>query len=394
MKNSFLSLVVLCILLSSCKNKKETPNKIEQNPLEEKEDTNIVRELSDKLTDVKPVTLTLEEANKLARLPLTCITNEYPNKLSQVLSSEKDLRAPSTLHPAFFGCFDWHSSVHAHWSLVRLLKKFPKLNKAPAIKKQLLANISKENIKKEVLYFQKKANKSFERTYGWAWLLKLAEEIHTWDDSIARPLEKNLQPLTNQIVKNYRNFLPKLNYPVRVGEHENTAFGLTFAYDYAQTTENEPLKDMIVSRAKKFYLTDHNCPLEWEPGGFDFLSPCLEEVDLMQRILAKQAFMLWVKNFLPQLLDKDFTMEPGEVSDRNDGKLVHLDGLNFSRAWVFYDLANKYKAFSHLRKVADQHAAYSFPHVVNDHYEGGHWLGTFAIYALSKQKNTDDYGAH
>ena len=220
-------------------------------------------------------------------------------------------------------------------------------------------------------------------------MLKLAEEIETWNDPLADELGKNLAPLTDFIVKKYIEFLPKLNYPIRVGEHSNTAFGLSFAYDYANAVEHTELKELISERAKDFYLSDNNCPLTWEPGGFDFLSPCLEEVSIMSRVLPKNAFEMWLEDFLPQLKSEDFDVEVGEVSDRTDGKLVHLeDGLNFSRAWVFYGLINQYpEKFSHLQEIADRHVAYSFPNLVGDSYEGGHWLGTFAIYALQESKD-------
>ena len=177
--------------------------------------------------------LNLKQANRLAQLPLNCINTEYPNKLGQTIGSASDLKEPSELHPAFYGCFDWHSAVHGHWSLVSLLKQFPDLENRNEIEQKLLKNISKENIQIEIEYFKGEHNKSFERTYGWAWLLKLAEELHTWDDEVANQLEQNLQPLTNLIIVKYLEFLPKLNYPIRVGEHPNTAFGLSFAYDYA-----------------------------------------------------------------------------------------------------------------------------------------------------------------
>ncbi|MFO8236013.1 MAG: DUF2891 domain-containing protein [Bacteroidales bacterium] len=333
--------------------------------------------------DKKPIYLTCEQAENLAQLPMSCIQNEYPNKPGMVLGGTEDLGEPSELHPAFYGCFDWHSAVHGHWSLVKLLKEFPELNNADSIKEHLAENISEKNIEQEVEYFKGEHNESFERTYGWAWLLKLAEEIHTWDDPIAGKLEKNLQPLTNIIIQRYMEYIPKLLYPIRIGEHENTAFGLTFAWDYAHTTNNDTLKEVIKSRAKDYYLKDMDCPIEWEPGGHDFLSPCLEEIDLMRRVLNKEEFDSWISDFMPELKDKDFELETGEVSDRTDGKLVHLDGLNFSRAWVLYGLAKQYPEYKHLVKTANKHVKYSLPNLVDDSYEGGHWLGSFAIYALT-----------
>lgn len=335
----------------------------------------------------KIVALTLAEANRLAALPLHCMQEEYPNKLNQTIGSGKDLQSPKTLHPAFYGCFDWHSSVHGHWSLVTLVKQFPDLENSEEIRRKLVENISKENIATEILYFNEKYNKSFERTYGWAWLLKLAEELHRWDDPLASKLETNLQPLTDIIVQGYLDFLPKLNYPIRVGEHTNTAFGLTFAYDYAKTVENTELANLIEKRAKDFYLNDENCPITWEPSGFDFLSPCLEEADIMRRILGKDEFKTWLHKFLPQLANKDFQLAQGKVSDRTDGKLVHLDGVNFSRAWCLYGIANQFPEYAHLKTVANEHINYSLPSIVDTNYEGTHWLGSFAIYALNTAAN-------
>lgn len=332
---------------------------------------------------VKTPQLTIVEANRLVNLPLDCINIEYPNKLGQTIGSEKDLQSPSNLHPAFYGCFDWHSSVHGHWSLVSLLKQFPNLEKASEIKEKLLSNMSKENILTEVAYFQKKYNKSYERTYGWAWLLKLTEEIHTWNDPIARKLEQNLQPLTALIVEKYISFLPKLNYPIRVGEHTNTAFGLTFAWDYAVALQDESLKKSIKKSAKKFYLNDVNCPISWEPSGYDFLSPCLQEAAIMKRILTKDKFVTWLDSFLPQLQNTKFTLPFGEVSDRTDGKLVHLDGVNFSRAWCLNKIAEGLPKYKHLKNSANAHINYSLPNIVSDNYEGSHWLGSFAIYSLN-----------
>jgi len=327
--------------------------------------------------------LDVVQANRLAKLPLACIHTEYPNKLNQTLGGEQDLQSPQQLHPAFYGCFDWHSSVHGHWSLVSLLKQFPDLTDAEGIKQALLSNITADKIKAEVAYFDNTHNSSFERTYGWAWLLKLAAEIHTWNDPVARSLEQNLQPLTDLIVQKYLEFLPKLNYPIRVGEHPNTAFGLSFAWDYAVEVNNEILMNAIKERALYFYKKDTACPIEWEPGGFDFLSPCLEEAALMKRILEETEFETWVHDFLPQLADPTFVLAVGEVSDRSDGKLVHLDGVNFSRAWSLNKIAENMPKYAHLNNVANAHINYSLPNIVGDSYEGGHWLGSFAIYALN-----------
>ena len=330
--------------------------------------------------------MTLEQANLLATLPLECVEKEYPNKLGQTLGSGDDLAEPKTLHPAFYGCFDWHSAVHGHWSMVKLLKMHPDLKEADRIKQVLKINLSKENIAQEVAYFDGKHNKNYERTYGWGWLLKLAEEINTWEDPLARELEENLKPLSELISQKLVDYLPKLQYPVRVGTHTNTAFGLSFAWDYAETFDDEALMNAIQDRATYFYGTDAGCPLTWEPSGADFLSPCFEEVDLMRRILGKEEFLAWMDQFLPQLKNSDFNVDVALVGDREDGQLVHLDGLNFSRAWVLFGLAKQYpEEYGHLVSLAQEHVAYSFPNLMGDSYEGGHWLGSFAIYALSAQ---------
>ena len=346
-----------------------------------------------KITQIEAVerpTLDLDEANRLAQLPLYCMDTEYPNKLNQTIGGDEDLQSPKALHPAFYGCFDWHSAVHGHWSLVSLLKQFPDLDKKELIIDKLRTTMSKDHILKEVKYFEGKHNATYERTYGWAWLLKLAEELHTWNNPLARELEDNLRPLTELLVQKYIEFLPKLNYPIRVGMHSNTAFGLTFAYDYAKTVNHKVLKQMIEQRAHDFYSQDQNCPISWEPSGYDFLSPCLEEAALMKRVLSKKEFYKWLEGFLPQILDKNFDIETGKVSDRTDGHLVHLDGVNFSRAWSLNSIADGISELDHLSAIADKHIQYSLSSIIDDNYEGGHWLGSFAIYALNSTSKDEN----
>lgn len=324
------------------------------------------------------------EARRLAALPLACLDTEYPNKLSQVLSGAEDLRSPSALHPTFYGRFDWHSAVHGHWSSVQLLHQFPDLEEATIIEQKLRERITPEHIQSEIIYFQTPHNKNFERTYGWAWLLKLAEALYTLKTPLGQELSQNLQPLTDLIVQNYLDFLPKLQYPIRVGTHTNTAFGLGFAYDYAQTVGHTKLKAAIEQRVLAFYAQDQACPIGWEPGGYDFLSPCLEEADMMRRVLSKEAFATWLDQFLPQLSNTNFWMKPAIVRDREDGHLVHLDGVNFCRAWCLYGIAQTLPEYGHLLPLAHAHVQQSLPNIVDDHYEGGHWLGSFALYALSQ----------
>ena len=364
-----LSFAILLVLLSACSPQQPTkgPESEAAPPLE------------------SPRTLSTEEAAQLATLPLACVHQEYPNKLGQVLGGGEDLGAPQQLHPAFYGCFDWHSSVHGHWSLVRLLKRYPDMPQATEARAALNQSLTPENIAGELDYFHGKHNTSYERTYGWGWLLKLAEELHTWDDPDARRLENALQPLTDLIAERFIDFLPKLVYAIRVGEHTNTAFGMSFAHDYAVAVQDSLLQSALEQASLRFFQNDADAPILWEPSGYDFLSPALEEVDMMRRVLDEAPFMAWLDEFLPGLAYPSFALEPGQVSDRTDGKLVHLDGLNFSRAWVLYGLAEQYpERFAHLYAVANAHVAHSLDHLVGDSYEGGHWLGSFALCALTR----------
>jgi hypothetical protein len=286
-------------------------------------------------------------------------------------------------HPAFYGCFDWHSSVHGHWTLVRILKTFPDLPEGKEIRGKLAQHLTAQNLEKETAFFYSEGNKTFERTYGWAWLLKLAHEMATWDDPLGRELYRNLQPLADSLVGKYVDFLKVLPYPIRVGEHTNTAFGLTFAWDYAGYIGHAGLKEAIEKRSRDFYMADRGCPVDWEPGGFDFISPCLMEADLMSRILGEEAFETWLADFLPGILDHEgFKLEPARVTDRSDPKIVHLDGLNFSRAWNLFHISNKLsRRYPHLEDLAWLHLNASLRHVASGYYEGEHWLASFAVYA-------------
>jgi hypothetical protein len=320
------------------------------------------------------------EASKLVELPLKCATQEYPNKLGQVIGDSTHLKQPKQLHPAFYGCFDWHSAVHGHWSMVELLRLYPDLKQADSIKNILTAHLSKENIEREVDYFQQDINNGYERMYGWAWLFKLSQALHEWDDPMAKQLHSNLQPLIEILEEKFQAFIPKLVYPIRVGEHTNTAFALNMMHDYAKSLNDKELLNKIKTAALGYYENDENYPLGWEPSGYDFLSPCLEEAVLMKKILDQKRFKTWVNLFLPQLQSQDFELEVAKVSDRSDGKLVHLDGLNFSRAWNLFKLS-KVEGLEHLQPIAIEHFNAAYPNLVGDGYEGGHWLGSFAVYA-------------
>jgi hypothetical protein len=331
--------------------------------------------------------LTSDSASRFATLALDCMHREYPNKLNQVLKDETRLLSPKTLHPAFYGCFDWHSSVHGHWMLTRLLKEFPNLPLRQQIIDGLSTSLTPENIAGEVLYFDDESA-SWERTYGWAWLLQLATELKSWDDPKGQEWAGILEPLTQVIRNRYIEFLPRQEYPIRTGVHPNTAFGLSFAIDYAATTGDSELMDSIVTAAKRYYAEDRDCPLSWEPSGEDFLSPCFEEAALMARVLPSGDYKTWLSAFLPSLSDPE-SLIPANVSDRSDPKIVHLDGLNLSRAWNLYVIAGELDEepiSGQLRVTAARHLAASLPHITSEHYEGSHWLGSFAIYALTRDR--------
>ena len=335
------------------------------------------------------LTLTQNQASHFAQLALKCARKEYPNKLDHTMNDGDEVRSPKTLHPAFYGCFDWHSTVHGHWMLVHLLKTFPNMPEARAIRDALDANLTQKNIDGEVAYLKQANRASFERTYGWAWLLKLAEELRGWNDEDSKRWAKNLQPLADGFVEKYLAFLPKQNYPIRTGVHPNTAFGLAFALDYARSVGDKKLDALIVERSRTYFGADVNYPAAWEPGGEDFFSPALIEADLMRRVLPQRAFAGWFRRFLPGIGHNQpkQLLQPAIVTDRTDPKLVHLDGLNLSRAWCMRSIGAALPANDPVRKIlarsATAHAQAALPYVASGNYEGEHWLASFAVYLLT-----------
>ncbi|MFK7936298.1 MAG: DUF2891 domain-containing protein [Saprospiraceae bacterium] len=330
-----------------------------------------------------PLEFSTKQAEYLYHFAYDCIDREYPNKLNQVIGDESDLATPQALHPAFYGCFDWHSSVHGHWTLVTLLTQFPDFQHRSDILRKLQANINVENITQEVAYFNDAHNKNYERTYGWAWLFKLDEALREWDAPEAKEMQIALSPLTDLLATKMVDFLDKLKYPIRVGEHTNTAFGMSFAYDFAKKY-HPVLKEKIEVKARVYYSQDAGCPLTWEPSGFDFLSPCLQEASLMQKVLPKAEFQTWFATFLPAFAERpsDF-LQPAVVTDKSDGKLAHLDGLNFSRAWCLYEMGKGLDNAA-MQQLAQQHFEFSYEKMDSGEYAGSHWLASFAAYALLK----------
>jgi hypothetical protein len=340
-------------------------------------------------SELQGFSLSESQASHFARLALKCVAKEYPNKPEHVMNDSADVRSPKALHPAFYGCYDWHSSVHGHWMLVRLLRTFPNLPEASDIRKAIRENLTAEHIQIEAAYLKHANRQSFERTYGWTWLLKLAQELTSWDDTDARSWSGNLHPLVEAFVNQYILFLPKQTYPIRTGVHPNTAFGLAFAFDYAEAVGNKRLASLIAERGRTYFAHDINYPASWEPGGEDFFSPALIEADLMRRVLKPAEFRRWFHRFLPKLARgmPATLLHPAIVTDRTDPKLVHLDGLNLSRAWCMRSIAAALPQNDPIRKIlagsARLHASDALAHVASGDYAGEHWLASFAVYLLS-----------
>ncbi|MFO0965430.1 MAG: DUF2891 domain-containing protein [Gemmataceae bacterium] len=331
----------------------------------------------------------IKQAARFAQLALKGIQREYPNKPGDVLSSAEDVKPPRATHPAFFGSYDWHSAVHGHWMLVRLLRLFPDLPERDAIRKALAANLSAKNLKAEADYFSRPGTQSYERPYGWSWLLKLAEELHGWDDADGKKWSKNLKPLADVLARRYVSYFPKQTYPIRSGVHSSTAFGLTFALDYARAAGDKELARVIEERARKYFGKDVDAPARWEPDGADFFSPSLMEADLMRRVMPAKEFAAWFHRFLPGIAkgEPKTLLEPATVSDRSDPQIVHLDGLNLSRAWCMRSIAAALPKDDRARRVlteaARRHAAAGLEHVASGDYVGEHWLASFAVYLFA-----------
>jgi hypothetical protein len=338
-------------------------------------------------------TMKSEQASRFAKLALKGVQKEFPNKPGDVLNGERDVRGPRAVHPAFYGCFDWHSSVHGHWMLIRLLRLFPELPEKKAIRTVLAEHLTAKNLRVEADYFDRPNTQSFERPYGWAWLLKLAEELHGWDDADAKEWTKNLQALADKIAARYRTYFPKQTYPIRSGVHSNTAFGLAFAFDYARTTGDKALSALLEKRGHDYYGTDEDAPAKWEPDGADFFSPSLMEADLLRRLLRPAQFRPWFHRFLPGIAkgEPKTLLQPARVTDRSDPQIVHLDGLNLSRAWCMLGIASALAEDDPAHKVltdsAARHAEATLPHVASGDYAGEHWLASFAVYMLSTPAN-------
>jgi len=336
-----------------------------------------------------PLSFSLEQAARFAELALSGITREYPNYPGHLLNDSTDVKNPRALHPAFYGCFDWHSAVNSHWMLVRLLRCFPALPQAQVVRAPLGKNLNVANLRAEADYFIQPNRQSFERTYGWTWLLKLAEKLRTWQNPDGADWAGVRKPLEEIIIQRYLDYLPRLTYPIRTGTHPNTAFGLAFALDHARNCEHPGLESLIVKRSRDYYSKDVDYPAGWEPGGSDFLSPALCEADLMARALLADEFTAWFVRFLPGIGQGEprVLLTPAFVSDRSDPQMVHLDGLNLSRAWCMQRIAAflpaQHPATQVLADSARDHVREGLAQIVSGHYVGEHWLASFAVYLLS-----------
>ncbi len=330
-------------------------------------------------------------AQRFAKLALTCVHKEYPNKISHVLNSDNDVAPPRKLTPAFYGCYDWHSSVHGHWLLVRLIRTLPDAPFVPAAREALKQSLTAANIAQESGYLKGEGRASFERPYGLAWLLQLGLELREWNDPLARELAANLRPLEEAALQRLKTWLPKLSHPVRSGEHSQTAFAFGLMLDAGRALSDPPFLELLARTSREFYWQDQNCPLAYEPSGEDFLSPCLTEADVMRRVLAPQDFASWLRSFLPQLPTDGSAkwLLPAVVTDPSDPKLAHLDGLNLSRAWMLegiaFGLPSADKRVLALQASAATHRQAGLAAVTGQHYEGGHWLGSFAVYLVTKR---------
>ncbi len=343
------------------------------------------------LAAAEPAGIDAAAAERFARLALSCVHKEYPNKIAHVLQGDADVRPPRELTPAFYGCYDWHSAVHGHWLLARLARDFPDAPFAREARQALGQSLTPSNIAAEASYLAGPGRASFERPYGLAWPLQLAAELRSWPDADARAWSAALEPLEKAAVRRLTEWLPKLRYPIRIGEHDQTAFAFGLVWDWTRVAKDDATRALLESRTRDFYLGDRDCPLAYEPSGQDFLSPCLAEADLMRRVLPAERFAEWLTTFL-RAVPRDGSggwLKPAEVTDRADPKLAHLDGLNLSRAWMLEGIARGLPAMdprrSSLLATARAHRDAALPAVTGEHYEGGHWLGTFATYLVTAE---------
>lgn len=337
-------------------------------------------------------TFTSKDAERFAELALSCVHREYPNKISHVLEKDEDVKAPRDLTPVFYGCFDWHSAVHGHWLLVRLCHIRPDDAYVTRARAALARSFTAERVAGEIRYLSRKSRKTFERPYGLAWLLQLCAELRSWtDDPQALHWSEVLQPLERTAADRFRSWLPRLSHAIRTGEHSQTAFALGLVRDWAVVAKDQAMVALVDERARHWHLNDRGAPLAFEPSGQDFLSPCLAEADLMRRVLPPESFAAWLTKFLPTIpTDAASSWLPvATVTDKTDGKLAHLDGLNLARAWMLDGIASGLPdddpRVPALHAALIEHREAGLAAVTGEHYAGGHWLGSFAVYLVTRR---------
>ncbi|MBN2495349.1 MAG: DUF2891 domain-containing protein [Deltaproteobacteria bacterium] len=341
------------------------------------------------LSDPGPFDLDAAGASRFAALSLACTERAWPNKPSHVYEAEAELRPPAELTPAFFGCFDWHSAVHGHWAMARLLGRVEGLREADAIRARLDAHLTPERLARERDFLALERSLTFERPYGWGWLFRLHAELASHPDPDFKRWAAAARPLYDLLAARFRDYLSRLSAPVRAGTHPNTAFAMSHALDAARSTGDEELARAVAQRARDFFLADRSCPLGYEPSGEDFISPCLAEADLMRRVLAGEDFARWLSGFLPAVSSPAFgsLTRPPEVRDRTDPRIGHLIGLDFHRAWCLRGIARALPASDPRRPVFERlariHAAAGLEQMEGSGYGGEHWLASFAIYLLT-----------
>ena len=327
-----------------------------------------------------------------SNLALSCIHKEYSNKISHFINSDDDIKPPRELYPAFYGCFDWHSSVHGHWLLVRMLNTASDKVDVETITVKLNQSFTANNMMRELANYSREGMHSFQRPYGIAWLLQLTAELRQSSHPQAQRWLNNIMPLEQKAVANISDWLPKLTFPIRTGEHSQTAFAFGLMLDWSRIAKDKAFESLLTSRVIELYADDVDCPLEYEPSGHDFLSPCIAQADLMRRVMDKITYAAWLSRFFPNLTETSDAnwLAPGVVTDKTDGKLAHLDGLNTSRAWMLEGIISGLPAdderISALQMAVETHRIVGLNAVLGDmHYMGSHWLGSYAAYLQTRR---------
>ena len=388
-----IGVLAMLLALGGCKQtrikQQRTPDRAQRESGAEQRQQ-ALRELAAALPAPAQKEPTAQLATRLVALSLHCVDREYPNKPGDVQASAAEVLPPRKLHPAFYGCFDWHSAVHGHWTMARVLRRWPGNAAAAQIRETLDRHLTSEALAAELVYFQKSHHVLFERPYGWGWLLRLAAELRSFDDDAdARRWSAALEPLARLLARRTTDYLRRLSVPVRAGTHANTAFALAHIYDYARVAGDKVLGRAVEAAARRYYLADSSCPVGYEPSGEDFISPCLAEADLMRRVLPAPQFRRWLSHFFPPMSGRQFAavLRPPRVLDKKDPRIGHLIGLSLQRAWTMQGVASALAAgdarATLLRRASALHREDALGQMFSSGYGGAHWLASFAMFLLS-----------